>query len=219
MDARDFFGYKHADEEPGRRPDADDGTEADRAPLFEEAVTLDDAATLKRIDPDDMLGKVAAMPGQLIQSRRVAAAVPLDDRLKAVDAVIVLAMGGSAIGAELVAAAAGERLRVPLVVHRDYGLPAWVGAGDVVMAASCSGTTEETGGETGDAVEIVDFNYKPADLKVKVGTTVTFTNADGFAHTVTAKDKSFDSGSMEEGATFEYLCAIHNSMMGTVTVS
>lgn len=92
-----------------------------------------------------------------------------------------------------------------------------------------AGTTEEAGGETGDAVEIVDFNYKPADLKVKVGTTVTFTNADGFAHTVTAKDKSFDSGSMEEGATFErtfsepgtfeYLCAIHNSMMGTVTVS
>ena len=29
MDARDFFGYKHADEEPGRRPEADDGTDAD----------------------------------------------------------------------------------------------------------------------------------------------------------------------------------------------
>ena len=39
-----------------------------------------------------------------------------------VDAVVVLAMGGSAIGAELVAAAAGDRLRVPLIVHRDYGL-------------------------------------------------------------------------------------------------
>ena len=87
----------------------------------------------------------------------------------------------------------------------------------------------EAGGESGDAVEIVDFNYKPADLKVKAGTTVTFTNVDTFAHTVTAKDKSFDSGNMDEKATFEhtfaeagtfeYLCAIHNSMTGKVTVS
>src|SRR5687767_2167504 len=69
-------------------------------------------------------------------------------------------------------------------------------------SASAGATDEEAGGETGDAVEIVDFNYKPADLKVKAGTTVTFTNVDTFAHTVTAKDKSFDSGNMDEKATF-----------------
>jgi len=92
-----------------------------------------------------------------------------------------------------------------------------------------SSTEEADSGETGDAVEIVDFNYKPANLRVKAGTTVTFTNVDTFAHTVTAKDKSYDSGNMAEGATFEhtfaeagtfeYLCAIHNSMTGKVTVS
>lgn len=96
-------------------------------------------------------------------------------------------------------------------------------------ATESSAAEADAGGETGDAVEIVDFNYKPADLKVKAGTTVTFTNVDAFAHTVTAKDKSFDSGNMDESATFEhtfaeagtfeYLCAIHNSMTGKVTVS
>jgi hypothetical protein len=69
MDARDFFGYKNPDEEPGR-PDPDDGSGDQRAPLFEDAVTLDDAATLRRIDPDDMLGKVAELPRQLSQARR-----------------------------------------------------------------------------------------------------------------------------------------------------
>jgi glucose/mannose-6-phosphate isomerase len=53
-------------------------------------------------------------------------------------------MGGSAIGAELVAAIAGDRLRVPLVVHRDYGLPDWATARTLVVAASHSGDTVET---------------------------------------------------------------------------
>ena len=143
MDARDFFGYKNPDEEPGRPDPAADGDDQ-RPPLFEEAVTLDDLATLRRIDPEDMLGKVAEMPRQLAQARQVAATFEPDDRLRDVDAVIVLAMGGSAIGAELVAAAAGERLRVPLVVHRDYGLPAGAGPRTLIVAASHSGETAET---------------------------------------------------------------------------
>ena len=143
MDARDFFGYKNPDEEPGK-PDPDDGTDAGRPPLFEEAVTLDDPETRKRIDPENMLGRTGELPQQLTQARRVAAALDLPERLADVDAVLVLAMGGSAIGAELVAAAAGPRLRVPLIVHRDYGLPAWAGERTLVVASSHSGETVET---------------------------------------------------------------------------
>lgn len=89
----------------------------------------------------------------------------------------------------------------------------------------------DAGGEAaveGDSVEIKDFNYLPANLKVKAGTEVTFTNLDEFAHTVTARDKSFDSGNMDKDAvfkqtfdkagTYEYFCSIHNSMTGQVTV-
>ena len=143
MDARDFFGYKNPDEEPGKPDPGDDG-EGDRPPLFEEAITLDDPATLRRIDPEDMLARVAEMPGQLAQARRVAAAVQLPESLADVDSIAVLAMGGSAIGAELVAAAAGDRLRVPLLVHRDYGLPAGIGRRTLVITASHSGETAET---------------------------------------------------------------------------
>jgi glucose/mannose-6-phosphate isomerase len=145
MDARDYFGYKNPDEEPGG-PDSADGTDEDgqSPPLFEDAVTLDDPATLRRIDPDDMLGRVTELPRQLTQARRVAASLNLEDRHTDVDAVVVLAMGGSAIGAELVAAAAGNRLRVPLIVHRDYGLPAGAGERTLIVAASHSGETAET---------------------------------------------------------------------------
>jgi len=143
VDARDFFGYKHPDEEPGRR--AEETDEADeRTPLAEEVITLDDPATLRRIDANDMLGRVGALPRQLAQARRIAAATPLDDRYRAVDSVLVLGMGGSAVGADLVAGIAGDRLRVPLVAHRDYDLPGWAGERTLVVAASHSGETVET---------------------------------------------------------------------------
>lgn len=145
MDARDYFGYKNPDEEPGRPDPAAEGEGDDqRPPLFEEAVTLDDPATRKRIDPEDMLGRVMDLPRQLSEARRLGATLRLDDRHTDVDHVVVLAMGGSAIGAELVAAVAGERLRVPLLVHRDYGLPAGIGPRTLVIAASHSGETAET---------------------------------------------------------------------------
>jgi glucose/mannose-6-phosphate isomerase len=144
MDARDFFGYKHPDEEPGKRPEDDDAADGDRPPQFEEAITLDDPAVIARIDTSDMLGRVRELPRQLSQARRVAASVSLDDRYRDIDQAVVLAMGGSAIGAELVAGLAGDRLTVPLIVHRDYGLPAWVGPRSLVIAVSHSGDTVET---------------------------------------------------------------------------
>jgi glucose/mannose-6-phosphate isomerase len=143
MDARDFFGYKNPDEEPGRRPE-EEGGDPGSPPQLDEAITLDDPAVLKRIDAGDMLGRVRELPRQLSDSRHIAASLALDERHREVDQVLVLAMGGSAIGAELVAGLAGDRLRVPLIVHRDYGLPAWAGKRTLVVAASHSGETVET---------------------------------------------------------------------------
>jgi glucose/mannose-6-phosphate isomerase len=143
-DARDFFGYKHPDEEPGRRPEDADRPDPDAPLQLDEAITLDSPAVLARIDREDMLGRVRDLPRQLAGARQAALAVPLDERHRAVDRIVVLGMGGSAIGADLVAAAAGERLRVPLVVHRDYQLPAGLGDRTLVVASSHSGDTIET---------------------------------------------------------------------------
>ena len=52
----------------------------------------------------------------------------------------------------------------------------------------------------GTAVSVQDNTFKPADLKVAVGDTVTFTNEGAIAHTVTATDGAdFDSGSLAPG--------------------
>jgi glucose/mannose-6-phosphate isomerase len=61
-------------------------------------------------------------------------------------------MGGSGIAGDVLAAVAGSGSPVPVLTHRGYGLPAWVGAADLVVAVSCSGATEETLSATEEAV-------------------------------------------------------------------
>jgi nitrite reductase (NO-forming) len=71
-------------------------------------------------------------------------------------------------------------------------------------------------------------DYSPNVLRIKVGTTVTWTNQDGMMHTVTAVDGSFDSGFLDPGASWshtfeepgewEYYCLPHPWMRAKVIV-
>jgi glucose/mannose-6-phosphate isomerase len=53
-------------------------------------------------------------------------------------------MGGSGIAGEVLAAVCGSGCPVQVTTVHDYRLPGWVGAADLVIAVSCSGSTEET---------------------------------------------------------------------------
>lgn len=95
-----------------------------------------------------------------------------------------------------------------------------------VMVA-CAGSTPPTVSPTA-TVHIKDFAYNPATLTVAPGTTVRFVNDDADAHTVTATDKSFDSGGLDMGdvwthefdkpGKYAYFCAVHPYMKGVVVV-
>ncbi len=77
-------------------------------------------------------------------------------------------------------------------------------------------------------ISIVDFNFDPAEMEVPVGTTVRWTNNDSFDHNVKADDGTFESETLgggdtyeftfETAGTFSYICGIHPSMQGTITV-
>lgn len=53
-------------------------------------------------------------------------------------------MGGSATGGDLLKSLAAHRLRMPVTVWRDYGIPTFVDSNTLVLATSYSGNTEET---------------------------------------------------------------------------
>lgn len=107
---------------------------------------LDDAAALEAGDPQDMLRAVASSAAQ-VRAAAVLAREAGVDRLAdggRPRCVVVCGMGGSGIAGDVLAAVAGPGSPVPVLTHRGYGLPAFVGAGDLVVAVSCSGTTQET---------------------------------------------------------------------------
>jgi len=114
----------------------------------------------------------------------------------------------------------------------------------LILITGCSGSKNSTGynnpvGSPGGSpganeVWMQNTSFNPSTKTVSVGTTITWTNKDGFNHTVTSgtpgsPNGTFDSGNMGGGATFThtfstagtfaYYCRIHGAMMtGTITV-
>jgi LPXTG-motif cell wall-anchored protein len=78
-------------------------------------------------------------------------------------------------------------------------------------------------------VTIGDFAFSPKSVAIDVGDTVTWSNTDDVAHSATAEDGSFDTGTFGKGnsrsetfdtaGTFQYICTPHPFMKGTVTVN
>jgi plastocyanin len=77
-------------------------------------------------------------------------------------------------------------------------------------------------------IHLSDFSFKPASATVNAGETVEFVNDDPYPHTVTASNGAFDSGNLDEHASWSYTfkktgtytltCTYHPNMKGTLTV-
>src|SRR6476620_723459 len=61
---------------------------------------------------------------------------------------------------------------------------------------ACSKSTNYMSTGSPNTVSVKNMAFSPASLSVTPGTTVTWVNNDGVAHTVTADDGTFDSGSI-----------------------
>src|SRR5205085_2856995 len=75
--------------------------------------------------------------------------------------VLLLGMGGSAIGGDLARDIVADTCPVPFQVNRDYDLPAWVDRRTLVIASSYSGNTEETLSGLEQAIDRVVAENRP----------------------------------------------------------
>jgi glucose/mannose-6-phosphate isomerase len=109
-------------------------------------MNLDDLERLKRIDTQNMLGEIDGLPDQLAGAWALGQKQPLPSVVASrLSRVVIAGLGGSAIGGDLLAAWCGPSAKVPVIVHRDYGLPGFAqGTDTLVIASSHSGNTEET---------------------------------------------------------------------------
>src|SRR5439155_941773 len=138
------------DESAGRaRPAPRRGREDGQGGVTMATMTMDASAieSVERIragDPEDMLGRIKELGQQIRDAWAIASKANLPPAYGDVRNITVAGMGGSAIGGDLAAALLADELKVPMTVHRDYGLPAYVGRDSLVVTSSYSGNTEET---------------------------------------------------------------------------
>jgi len=91
-----------------------------------------------------MLGRVSALADQCASGWEEGLGWRVPAAFFSARQLLVLGMGGSAIGADLAAGIVGGRLKKPLLVNRTYDLPGWVDRDTAVLVCSYSGNTEET---------------------------------------------------------------------------
>jgi plastocyanin len=93
------------------------------------------------------------------------------------------------------------------------------------------GSSVSSGSSTGTSITISNFMFSPMSITVQPGATISVTNKDSATHTLTASDPGgFNTGNISHSqtktfrapmkpGTYQYICNIHQYMMGTITVS
>ena len=107
-------------------------------------INLDDLLIYRELDTSGMLNHLHEFPEQCQHAWEKVLSFELPGEYTRVEKVIILGMGGSAIGGEMVRGLALAESKVPIWVYRDYNLPPFVDEDTLVIASSYSGNTEET---------------------------------------------------------------------------
>jgi glucose/mannose-6-phosphate isomerase len=107
-------------------------------------IDLDNTEVYKRLDPAGMRERIRELPQQCLKAWQQALDFKLPKGYSNIDKVVILGMGGSAIGGNLLKSLSALEKKALVLVHRDYDLPLFVNAKTLVIASSYSGMTEET---------------------------------------------------------------------------
>jgi glucose/mannose-6-phosphate isomerase len=105
---------------------------------------LDDDAARARLDPGGMGEAVRGLPEQCADAWRAAPALDLPPDYREIDRIVILGMGGSAIGGDVFRRLLAGECATPVLNQRGYDLPPYVDARTLLVASSFSGDTEET---------------------------------------------------------------------------
>lgn len=114
---------------------------------------LDNLEQLRALDPANMYNRIFDFPEQMSDALTIAQKWHVSSKdIAGVRNIVVVGMGGSAIGGDLVRSYLAGRLMVPFAVCRNYQLPEFVDDETLVIATSYSGNTEETLAAVDDAL-------------------------------------------------------------------
>jgi glucose/mannose-6-phosphate isomerase len=87
---------------------------------------------------------IKAFPQQIIESLDIASHSTFSSPINPIHQIVICGMGGSGIGGKIASQWVVDEIKVPVILHSDYGIPNFVNANSLVICSSYSGNTEET---------------------------------------------------------------------------
>ncbi len=96
------------------------------------------------LDQSDMRGAITEFPNQIKKSFSIMSTWKARLEYRNIENIMVLGMGGSAIGGDVARVLAQNANSAPIIINRSYNIPEWVGSNTLILASSYSGGTEET---------------------------------------------------------------------------
>ena len=96
------------------------------------------------LDQSDMKGAIASFPEQIRTSFSIMKDWQFTNEYLNIQKIILLGMGGSAIGGDVARVIVQNSCVVPMIINRSYNIPEWVDSSTLVLVSSYSGWTEET---------------------------------------------------------------------------
>lgn len=105
---------------------------------------LDSYETISKLDKSNILNKIKELPDQMERCWSDWQKIAIPAHFATAKNVLILGMGGSGVGAAIVASLARSHSLMVVEVSRDYDIPQWVDKNTLVIAVSFSGGTEET---------------------------------------------------------------------------
>ena len=107
-------------------------------------MNLDDSTSFTVLDSQNLLADIDGLPDQMREAWALGQSIELRS-WEGITRVLLVGMGGSAIGAELLVEYIAPHCTIPVTLLRNYVLPAWAsGPETLVVCSSYSGNTEET---------------------------------------------------------------------------
>ena len=103
---------------------------------------LEERSKISQIDHQDMLALIENFPEQCVQAVKIGESFNLP-HYRAISHLVIVGMGGSGIGGELLADFTRPDINLPVIVNRHYSLPQFVNQKSLVLICSYSGNTEE----------------------------------------------------------------------------
>ncbi|MBU8932459.1 MAG: bifunctional phosphoglucose/phosphomannose isomerase [candidate division Zixibacteria bacterium] len=115
---------------------------------------LDDVDQIRAMDPSNMYNSIFDFAEQMADALKIGKMWKVDPvDFYGIKNIVVVGMGGSAIGSEILRSFLASKLMVPFDICRNYVLPEYVDDESLVIASSYSGNTEETLAAIEDAIE------------------------------------------------------------------